>query len=89
MRICPCNRHLIKDKCDMCFFCHMTASSDELHKVMCTICHQETPRVTVHRQSCCQQFMHPLCLARWQCSDASGTNPTCPMCRASVKIFSS
>lgn len=88
IRICPCNRQMIKDGYDMCFYCHMTASSSELHKVMCTICHQETPRVTMQQQRCCKQYMHPLCLGRWHQSEASGTDPTCPMCRASSKIFS-
>lgn len=90
IRICPCNRQLIKDGHDMCFYCHMTASSDELHKVMCTICHQETPRVTLRQQQCCKQLMHPLCLGRWHHSEASCAEPsrrTCPMCRASSKIF--
>lgn len=87
MRMCPCNRHIVKDGLNICMFCHMTASTDDLKPLMCTVCLEETPRVTLKRQACCKQYMHPLCLVRWEQSEASGADPPCPMCRASMKTM--
>lgn len=89
IRVCPCNNYFIRDGKPMCFFCHMTSTAEALECAMCSICHEETPRITLHTQTCCGQIMHMHCLDKWHKSDASGENPSCPMCRSVLKIFSS
>lgn len=87
VRICPCGRYFIRDISPICFFCHMTSADEDMQFIQCSICHEETQRITMRRQSCCKHFMHVHCVERWFNSDASGENPTCPMCRAPIKKY--
>ena len=88
MRICPCNRYFIRDVYPVCIYCQMIASEEQMQCSTCTICHEETPKIAMAPRPCCKQSMHMHCLDRWLNSEASGENPTCPICRAPVEKIS-
>ena len=85
MRRCPCNRYLIRRHSGvLCTYCTITASQVDLVPTFCPICQDESPRLHMNQQPCCQQFVHTACLARWRVTAPAGP-PCCPLCRAAVK----
>lgn len=78
MTVCPCNRYLIKDGGDMCPFCQLTCTPDDLVRAFCCVCLTETPQKHMPCQPCCSQRIHTRCLAQWY---ARSQTMQCPLCR--------
>lgn len=84
--ICPCGAYLIKDGADMCAFCQMTATPEDLRKEYCCICMDDGVAKHMATQPCCGQRLHRACLATWAAArrgdDSGGAPASCPLCRA-------
>ncbi len=79
--ICPCNEYLIKDGGDMCPYCQLTSTPQDLRPAFCCVCQSETPQKHTILQPCCSQRIHTRCLAKWH---ARSHTEQCPMCREPV-----
>lgn len=79
-RFCACGKYFIKQPgFDACLFCEMTMpppSQTDKH-MECPVCLKSSCSNHMIQQSCCQNFIHSLCIDRWK-----ERNPTCPLCRA-------
>lgn len=62
---------------DMCTFCVMTSTPEDLEKEMCVICQEQTSAKLFKQLPCCKQRMHVHCLA-------SMKKRQCPLCRAAL-----
>lgn len=77
--ICPCGAYLIKDQAKMCFFCQMTHDPVNEKEQFCAICHECSVERHMTKQTCCGQFLHRACLAKWNATPIAGR--ACPLCR--------
>lgn len=76
---CPCGKYFIKDDRDVCVFCDMTASDDDLRKESCPICLSDGYMMHMKKTACCGQIVHRECCKAW-----TNKSKTCALCRAKV-----
>ena len=76
--ICLCGKYLVKDDAAMCYYCHMTASDEDLKQEFCFVCHTSTVQKQMTCLKCCSQYVHAKCLNRWR---SVSKNKDCPHCR--------
>jgi hypothetical protein len=78
MTICPCRSYFIKDGGEMCTFCQLTCSAEDMAPVTCCVCLATSAQKLMVRQACCGQQLHAGCLKMWH---ASAGCRSCPLCR--------
>lgn len=78
-KICPCAKYFIKDGKDMCVFCELTASQDDLKKESCPICLSDGYTMHMKKTKCCSQTVHKDCAKTWS---LKGNTDKCALCRA-------
>ena len=77
-KICPCDKYLIKDKADLCFFCEATGDEAGLRKEQCPICLDDGYMMHLKKTSCCGQLVHRRCTKQWS---NAGKTDKCALCR--------
>ncbi|ABT15044.1 hypothetical protein NY2A_B645L [Paramecium bursaria Chlorella virus NY2A] len=76
--ICNCTKYFIKDDKEMCIFCEMTATSEDLEYVECPICMEKCYNMHGKIMKCCGTKLHIKCDNKWYVTG----NKKCVMCRA-------
>ena len=82
MTLCACREFFITDAAPECFNCQLAKTRDPAarsERGRCCVCME--PVVTKDVTRCCQQPLHPACLA--QSVETSASN-TCPLCRGNA-----
>jgi len=79
--ICNCNKYFIKDGKDMCIFCEMTATTEDLEFTDCPICMDKCYNMHGKIMKCCGVKLHTKCDSKWY----STGNKKCVMCRAELE----
>ena len=78
---CHCGEHFIKDsiinKKDMCVFCEMTATDDDMQRFECPVCLEIGYEMHSKTVKCCDNKLHAVCYDRW----AKEGNGKCMFCR--------
>jgi hypothetical protein len=83
LRICGCAQYLVTNgEDDVCLFCQITATTTEMEKAMCPICHMDSSCISMPASKCCGVPIHRSCMEKWYEKDAA---KTCPMCRGSFE----
>ncbi len=79
-KVCPCQKYLIKDRSDLCFFCELTATPEDLTKDTCPICLEDAYMMHLKKTPCCSQLVHRGCIKEWS---VKGKTDKCALCRGS------
>jgi len=78
--VCNCNKYFIKDDKEMCIFCEMTATSEDLEYTDCLICMEKCYNMHGKVMKCCGTKLHTKCDNKWYVTG----NKKCVMCRAEL-----
>lgn len=78
--VCGCGQHFVKDGAALCLMCQLMAPEGGAPMHACGICFEDGPESHMHRQACCGQILHTMCLARCHAS-ATARAGSCPFCR--------
>ena len=74
LRICACKKAFVYDEEDLCCFCLLTATADDLRKQFCSICLEHSCQLAMKKTSCCGNFLHRKCYEKLP-------DGKCPYCR--------
>jgi len=78
---CNCRKYFIKDGKDMCIFCEMTATDEDLEVTKCPICLDTCYNMHSKTMKCCGNKLHVKCDDTWY----STGNKKCVICRAELE----